>query len=334
MPTIADRPPPGNPPSKNPRRAKPNLDSILDKLLTETGIDPRLTPDTYKNIAGCGLQVRNLPLAFVATSILIAEKPITLRGLFYRVVSAGLLPSTDKEHYQRLGRILTTLRESGIVPFDWLVDNVRSTLKPSSWSGIADFADTVRDAYRKNLWASLPNYVHIIAEKDAIAGVLSPVCHEFDVRLSPIRGYVSLSFAHEIASTWSQIEKPITCYYLGDYDPSGFDLERDVLEKLKRYCGREFSWERLGVNEPDFDDFNLIELATKTTDRRAAGFIREHGDRCAELDALPATELRRRVREAIESQIPPGEWERLKEVEAVEKSSWESFMSTLAGGEQ
>ena len=58
-----------------------------------------------------------------------------------------------------------------------------------------------------------------------MAGTLGPVTREYDDSLSPIRGYSSLSFAHEIASTWSSIEKPIFCYFLGDFDASGFDLK-------------------------------------------------------------------------------------------------------------
>ncbi len=314
------------------RTTKPSLASILEQGITETGFDPNLVPEFYESIATSGLQRRSWWLAFCAASFLHDERPCTLRGLFYRVVSAGILPSTDKANYQQLGRVMTTLREAGAIPFDWLVDNVRSTLKPSSWAGIDDFAETVRDCYRLDFWRRLPDYVHVVCEKDAIAGVLSPVCREYDIRLSPIRGYVSLSFAHEIADVWNRTSKPVAAYYLGDYDPSGFDLERDIVDKLTRYCSRPFSWTRLGVNEPDFAEFDLVELEPKESDRRTRKFIEQHGDRCAEIDAIPATELRRRLRSAIESHIPPGEWERLQEVETAERSSWSAFVDQFQNG--
>jgi hypothetical protein len=243
-------------------REKTNLDSVLTHL-GENGWEPTLTEASYQAVVATGLRPKNLPLAFVAAQIALDEQPLTLRGLMYRVVSAGWLPGTGKEHYHRLGRIMTTLREAGVVPFEWIVDNVRSTDKPSSWSGLGDFAETIRNAYRKDFWAQLPHYVHVIVEKDAVAGVLAPVTREYDVALSPIRGYVSLSFAHEIAETWGRIAKPVFAYYLGDYDASGFDLERDVREKLTRYCGRHFWWQRLGVDRSDFEAFNLIPLEAK-----------------------------------------------------------------------
>ena len=53
-------------------------------------------------------------LAHKVGMILKDGQPMTLRGLFYQAVSAGLLPSTDKEHYQKLGRIMTIMRENGM----------------------------------------------------------------------------------------------------------------------------------------------------------------------------------------------------------------------------
>jgi hypothetical protein len=167
-------------------------------------------------------------------------------------------------------------------------------------------------------------------EKDAIAGVLSPVTHQFDVALSPIRGYTSVSFAHEIAELWNRIDKPIHCYYLGDYDPRGFDLERDIRAKLERYCDREFTWHRLGVNREDFEAFDLITLKPKKGDKCTPRFVAEHGSRCAEVDAIPVTELRRRVEEAIAGHIDEDEWLRLRRVEQREKETVDAWAANWA----
>lgn len=221
----------------NPRRQRSlsKLDSIRDQI-EDRGYELTLTDDTVENIADLGFRGGNLLLALVAVDMLIEERPITLRGAMYRLVSLGWLPSTDLKHYTRTGRILTRLREFGVVPYDWIVDGVRATNKPSSWAGLEDFTETVKRSYRLDFWAGLEHYVHVICEKDAIAGTLSPVTREYDVALSPIRGYSSLSFVHEIASTWNATKKPIFVYYLGDFDPSGFDLERDIREKLREQC--------------------------------------------------------------------------------------------------
>jgi hypothetical protein len=66
----------------------------------------------------------SLRLAVVAVDILAAEQPVTLRGLLYRVVSGGWLPSTADKNYSKLMRLMTILREAEVVPFDWIVDAV------------------------------------------------------------------------------------------------------------------------------------------------------------------------------------------------------------------
>jgi hypothetical protein len=297
------------------------------------------------------LRSASLLLEAQALGILTDEHPMTLRQLYYRLVSAGILRNDQKE-YKRLGHVMTRSREAGDTPRAWIVDHIRSTLKPSSWTGLADFAETVRDAYRKDFWAGLPHHVEILVEKDAVAGTLQPVTEEFDIRLRVCRGYSSISFAGEIADLWGRVEKPIFACYIGDFDPSGFDLERDLREKLKRYTGRPLwsyegdgpalemidddnrhvYWTRLGVVCQDFDAFDLVCLPVKEKDMRARGFIQEHGHDCAEVDALPPSELRRRVREAIERHIDPKRWARLRRTEAAEQETLKQVMDGWRNG--
>lgn len=288
-----------------------------------------LTQASVEQILAVGFRGENAILATVASELALECKPITLRGLFYRVVSAGFLPDTSVQHYKRLMRVLSSLRSHGVVPYTWIVDSLRSTMKPPSWSGLADFADTVRDAYRKDFWHHLDDYVHVFCEKDAIAAVIQPVTEEFNVRLSPIRGYCSDTFAHEVGSLWKRIKKPIHAFYLGDYDASGFDIERDVVSKLKVHCGRDFQWTRLGINQSDFDDFSLLKLPAKISDRRYAAFIKTHGSACAEIDALPPQEIRRRVEESIRSFVPTAEWQRLELVEELERETFQKAIVSL-----
>ena len=168
---------------------------------------------------------------------------------------------------------------------------------------------------------------------------IQPVTAEYNVALHVCRGYASVSFAGEIADTWHRVKKPIHAYYLGDFDPSGFDIERDLREKISSYSERlqldnprwldkhTFMWTRLAVCAEDFEEHKLIKLPVKHGDNRARAFVRKHGSACAEVDALPPTELRQRVRDAIESHIDQDRWAKLKAVEEVERQSIADVMS-------
>ena len=76
---------------RKPKMNKPEktkLDSLLGEL-ADQGWEPGLTRASYQSILGSRLRGKNIPLAYVATEIALDEHPLTLRGLFYRVVSAG-----------------------------------------------------------------------------------------------------------------------------------------------------------------------------------------------------------------------------------------------------
>lgn len=324
----------------------------LGSLGWETG----LTEESYQYIADAGFRGDNATTAAIICDLAARYEPITLRGLFYQCVSAGLYPSTDDKHYNAVKRLTGQLRVKGIMPFSWLVDSLRTTDKPSSWSGLNDFADTVKTAYRKDFWSHLNWYVHIISEKDAIAGTLQKVTREYDVALSPIRGNTSHSFAHELGSQFRKIQKPIFVGYLGDFDPNGMDIERDLKSKLATHSGRTILdcdrdkrfdaglsakeavafaedqgilWQRLAVSAVDIEGFDLIPLTPKKSDTRYKKFVEEHGHQAVEVDALPPDELRRRVKESIEQFIPSLEWERLKQIEEVEKETCKTVLANL-----
>lgn len=286
----------------------------------------------FRELIRAGLKQKSLPLAAVLLEIAAERSPDTVRGIMYAAVSLGWLPDTGSKSYGQVQRLLNTLRKRRVIPFDWIVDNIRETVKPSSWTGLDDFADTVAEAYRKDFWAQLDDYVCIIVEKDTVAGRIEPITREYDVALHALRGFSSTSFAYEIGEQWRRIRKPIFAYYIGDHDPSGRDIETSLISALTDYSGRsDFHWTRLAVEPEDFSTYGIRPLKVKQKDTRARAFIERYGPDCAEVEAIPADALRRLVANAIESHIPHGQWERLQEIEQQEKDTWHSVMAQIGG---
>ena len=262
-----------------------------------------------------------------AERILSAEQPMTIRQLFYRLVSVQALENSVPE-YKKLSRVMTDARESGQVPFSWIVDRSRPTYAPNVFDDLKDGLTALRNCYRKDYWQDQSAHVEIWTEKDAIIGSIEPVTDELGVTVRVSRGFTSTTRVHEIASVFAGIFKPIFVFYLGDHDPSGRAIELDLYDRISSY-GPAFQMSRLAIREEDIDEFNLPPLRIKTSDTRAAAFRREFGNRCVELDALPPEELRSRVRQAIEGQIDEETWGRALAIEKAEQESIASIVGRL-----
>src|SRR4029450_9766446 len=121
----------GAPPRRKVRHA--SVCARAFAVVGQRGWEPRLQPEDYEAIAAAGFYAKTLPLAFVTVDILATMQPLGVRGLLYQLLSAGWVPSTAAKYYQQVDRLTVTLREKEVIPFEWIVDELRARLKPSSW---------------------------------------------------------------------------------------------------------------------------------------------------------------------------------------------------------
>jgi hypothetical protein len=164
------------------------------------------------------------------------EHPVTLRGVFYRVVSAGAVEKTE-QGYDLTGRELLKLRRAGAIRYDWITDGTRWVNKPDSYDDLSQMLEDAAASYRRALWRDQATEVQIYSEKDAISGVVLPVTRRWDVPLGIVRGYSSETFAWSVAQSIRDAAlrgKAVRVYQLGDHDPSGVDAWRAF---RKTVCG-------------------------------------------------------------------------------------------------
>jgi hypothetical protein len=160
-----------------------------------------------------------------------ADHPMTLRGLFYRLVSEGLIPKAENE-YEKVGRYLLKLRREGAIPYHHIADSTRWMRKPTTFDSLEDALRQTARAYRRSLWNDQAAYVEIWCEKDTLAGVLLEETAAWDVPLMVVRGFSSETYVHEAAETIRGIAKPANLYLLTDHDPSGLASARNVARKI------------------------------------------------------------------------------------------------------
>jgi len=270
-----------------------------------------------------------LPVAIACCDIVLEEKPLTVRRVLYRCASQGIVSGTDDRCYNQVQRLVLQLRRKNFLDYRWISDSTRSRDKSSSWSGLEDFSETARNAYRKDLWSRQTWHLEVFTEKDAMSGVLRPITREYDIHLNVIRGQVSESFAWNIADEWARIDKPIQVFYFGDHDPSGLNIEASLKNRLLGFLPKEkrewVFFKRIGADEGDFKNQNLISIPVKKKDKAAREYLKTYGNRCVEVDAIDMNEIRRRLDSEIKTFIDMKEWEALQLTERLEKETIEQL---------
>ena len=242
-----------------------------------------------------------------------SDWPVSLRGVYYRVVSAGAVPKTEAA-YKTVGRRLLKLRRTDRIGYDRIADGTRWVVRPRTYDDLADALFDTAQVYRRAMWRTQPVEVHVFTEKDAITGVVQRVTSEWDVPLGVLRGYCSETFAHEMACAINAAGKPVVVYQLGDHDPSGVGAWADF-QKMRRFApAAEVEFTRLAVTPEQIETMALPTRPTKSTDTRARSFTGES----VEVDAIPAPVLRSLLAEAIERHVDPHQLRVLRTIELEE----------------
>ena len=159
----------------------------------------------------------------VIHSILVADNPMTVRQVYYQLVSRQVIKN-DRGKYQAVSNILVWARQEGLIPWEWVEDRLRRPRSVGMWDDLVDFGETVLSAYRRNVWEGQPSYLEVWLEKDALSGVFEDVLKPYGVTLNVARGYDGWDSIHNAARRYQDYEGVVVLYF-GDFDPFGdFDL--------------------------------------------------------------------------------------------------------------
>lgn len=167
---------------------------------------------------------------------------LTLRQLYYQFVSRDLIPNTQRD-YKRLGSIINDARLAGVLDWDYIVDRTRNVEIPSSWGGPAEIVDAAAQSYYIDRWQDQLYRPEVWVEKDALGGVIERACGLHRVPWFSCRGYTSQSeiwgAAQRLRGYLEQGQIPVILH-LGDHDPSGIDMTRDILDRLELFLYRDW----------------------------------------------------------------------------------------------
>jgi hypothetical protein len=261
-----------------------------------------------------------------------ANRPITVRGVFYRAVAEGLVPKDETRGYRVVQRRLVKLRVESDIPYGWITDGSRTVHGYVRYRDADEFASTVKVRYRQDYWRDAEEYVEVWVEKEAMTGVLKPVIlDEFGLDLYVTRGFSSITYLQEAAEEINLEERPVYVYVLTDFDPYGRNIADRIEEELSERCfDTDIHVERIAVSAEQIQQYSLPARPTKRSRRKGVTrYEASHGTVSVELDAFPPNALRAIVQERIERHMDP--W-RLEQMRMVEQEEREGLARLLAGG--
>lgn len=273
---------------------------------------------------------------------------LSVRGLYYKFIAQDLFPDSwidpaynikegldpdtknNKKNYMNFTKMISNGRLAGLLDWSMIVDYERETISNVHWNSPADIVKSAAQQFKTDKWEDQPYHVEVMVEKKGLKGIIGPVCKKLDVNFTLNKGYSSQTMMYEIGKRLedkvNDEDKEIVILYIGDHDPSGLDMDRDIAERLSMFSGLEVRTDRLALTWDQIEELNPPKNPAKLTDTRAKGYISLYGLSCWELEAMEAKELDRLVTEAVESLRDPDLWDDACEKENGMKAELRKFV--------
>lgn len=253
---------------------------------------------------------------------------LTVRQLYYQLVARDFIPNS-MQSYKVLVSVVTDAREAGLMDWDAIEDRTREVWSRPSWGTGKSILQSAAHSFHMNMWDDQPNVAIVVIEKEALAGVMQRVCHELDLPFLAARGYPSATVVRDLCndriSRAVNDGRHVTIFHLGDHDPSGLDMTRDLIDRFGLFVGidlddGDWSLKRIALNMDQIKRLKPPKNPAKSTDSRYAEYKKQFGESSWELDALDPKKLTELVKSNVEPLIDRSTWEdRVAVIEATRR---------------
>lgn len=244
---------------------------------------------------------------------------LTLRQVYYQMVARDIIPNNERS-YKNLGALINDARLAGLIDWNAIEDRTRNIRGRTHWEKPGDVIKAAAYNYHLDYWQGQDNYVEVWVEKDALVGVVGRVCDHMDIKYFSCRGYVSQSEMWVAAKRLEKRQregKNIVLLHLGDHDPSGIDMSRDILDRLNVFETDDIEFKRLALNMEQVEEYNPPPNPTKLTDSRATKYLSDFGHECWELDALEPKVIDALIKDNVLKFRDEKNYKQIKEKEAL-----------------
>lgn len=225
---------------------------------------------------------------------------LTLRQTYYQLVARGYIPNNERS-YKNIGNLINDGRLAGLIDWHSITDRTRNLRRNSHWTTPSSVIESAMYSYMLDKWEGQPNYVEVWVEKDALVDIVGQACGSIDTPFFSCRGYTSQSEMWAAAQRFirqNRIRDNCFIIHLGDHDPSGIDMTRDIQERLWMF-GADVEVKRVALTMEQVQTYNPPPNPAKITDSRCGKYMEEFGDESWELDALEPQMMTRLIRDEV-----------------------------------
>jgi len=242
---------------------------------------------------------------------------LTLRQLYYQFVARGFIENTERS-YKNLGSLVSDARMAGLIDWGYMTDRTRSLSDETTWTDVSDALSTMVGWYSMDKWSGQEIRPEVWVEKDALIGIINKACAPYQVGTMSCRGFPSQSVLYEAAQRitrrFGEEEQVTEIIHLGDHDPSGVDMTRDIIDRLNTmtYGGVDsgmITVNRIALSMDQVRKFDPPPNPAKLTDSRAAKYVEKFGYESWELDALQPQYMVELIRQTIKGCMDQSAWE-------------------------
>lgn len=211
---------------------------------------------------------------------------LTLRQAYYQLVARGYIENNERS-YKNIGSLINDGRLAGLIDWNSITDRTRNLRNRAHWDQPQDVIYSAMYSYLLDKWEGQPNYVEVWVEKDALIDIVGQACRPLDTPHFSCRGYTSQSEMWSAAQRFIRQKNREARYiiHLGDHDPSGIDMTRDIQERLEMF-GADVYVKRVALTMNQVTTYNPPPNPAKITDSRCGKYIDQYGEESWELDAL------------------------------------------------
>lgn len=234
--------------------------------------------------------------------------PMTARQMYYQFVARDVIENTYRS-YKNLCSILDKARMGGLLDWDYIEDRTRNVYGTDGHSESPERTiELAALAYRRAMWQGQPYHVEVWVEKEALAGVVERAASENGVNYFACRGYVSQSEMKKAGDRFNYYRRNKGArgllLHLGDHDPSGIDMTRDIEDRLYTFTrGNPPAVRRIALNMDQIEQYEPPPNFAKESDSRHAKYLEEFGEDSWELDALEPSVLNDLITEHVQSVV-------------------------------